>query len=326
VVGRQSRATIVAIVSSPRRRRPASANEGEALWHDASSLVSLVARFAAGLALVGLVAVASTSQSHGGGRLSSGWSGYGVLAVAGLVVLVVMVFWLALGGVAARVDMARSTRLMMLGTVVAALLAVGAVLFLPRSDQRPAAAHDPCRFAPSYYERHHIDFAKVCGLGGTSAGTEKSGGGGGARGESDVALALAAGASALMLLVAGTAALLALKRRRSRRVSPEADDAIVLQALDKSLDDLRRERDVRRAIVACYARMERAFAGAGRGRRPHETPLEFLRRVLERVAREPGQVLTELFERARFSVEPMGEREKLSAIGALEKLRARVAG
>jgi len=54
--------------------------------------------------------------------------------------------------------------------------------------------------------------------------------------------------------------------------------------------------------------------------------LEFLRRVLERVAREPGQVLTELFERARFSVEPMGEREKLSAIGALEKLRARVAG
>jgi hypothetical protein len=54
--------------------------------------------------------------------------------------------------------------------------------------------------------------------------------------------------------------------------------------------------------------------------------LEFLRRVLEHVGREPGQVLTELFERARFSVEPMGEVEKRSAIVALERLRARVAG
>ena len=72
--------------------------------------------------------------------------------------------------------------------------------------------------------------------------------------------------------------------------------------------------------------MARGWAGSGRGRGAHETPLEFLRRVLERVAREPGQVLTELFERARFSVEPMGELEKRSAIAALEQLRARVAG
>ena len=47
---------------------------------------------------------------------------------------------------------------------------------------------------------------------------------------------------------------------------------------------------------------------------------------VERAAREPGQVLTELFERARFSMEPMGEREKRSAIAALEQLRAEVAG
>jgi hypothetical protein len=116
-----------------------------------------------------------------------------------------------------------------------------------------------------------------------------------------------------------------LRRRRSgEEQAPE--NASVLEALDESLDDLRRERDVRRAIVACYARMERALASAGRERRAHETPLEFLRRVLERVAREPGQVLTALFERARFSVEPMGEVEKRSAIAALEALRARVAG
>ena len=101
------------------------------------------------------------------------------------------------------------------------------------------------------------------------------------------------------------------------------DEDVVAEFLGL-MEDLRRERDVRRAIVACYARMERALAGSGRGRRAHETPLEFLRRVLERVGREPGLVLTELFERARFSVEPMGESEKRSAIATLEQLRGRV--
>ena len=36
--------------------------------------------------------------------------------------------------------------------------------------------------------------------------------------------------------------------------------------------------------------------------------------------------LLSVFERARFSVEPMGESEKRSAIAALEQLRGRVAG
>jgi hypothetical protein len=41
---------------------------------------------------------------------------------------------------------------------------------------------------------------------------------------------------------------------------------------------------------------------------------------------EPGQVLTELFERAGFSVEPMGESAERSATMALERLRERIAG
>ena len=36
--------------------------------------------------------------------------------------------------------------------------------------------------------------------------------------------------------------------------------------------------------------------------------------------------MTDLFERAWFSVEPMGEAERRSAIAALEQLRWRVAG
>jgi len=99
-----------------------------------------------------------------------------------------------------------------------------------------------------------------------------------------------------------------------------------MQAVEGSLDDLRRERDVRRAIIACYARMERALGRAGSARRPAEAPFEYLVRILERVTANSraARALTELFERAKFSTEPMGEREKQEAIAALEQLRAEV--
>jgi Domain of unknown function (DUF4129) len=70
--------------------------------------------------------------------------------------------------------------------------------------------------------------------------------------------------------------------------------------------------------------MERALAGVGAGRRPAETPFEYLARVLEAVAAGPAQVLTGLYEQAMFSLEPMGEREKERAMDALEALRRAV--
>jgi uncharacterized protein with PIN domain len=70
--------------------------------------------------------------------------------------------------------------------------------------------------------------------------------------------------------------------------------------------------------------MERALERAGSARRPAEAPFEYLVRVLERITANgrAARILTELFERAKFSVEPMGERDKQEAIGALELLRA----
>ena len=99
----------------------------------------------------------------------------------------------------------------------------------------------------------------------------------------------------------------------------------MLEAFDESLDDLRAERDVRRAIIACYARMERALARTGAARRASETPFEFLARVLEHIARAPGRALTDLFERAKFSTEPLGDADKQQALAALEALRAAAA-
>src|SRR5206468_7505614 len=74
-------------------------------------------------------------------------------------------------------------------------------------------------------------------------------------------------------------------------------------ALDESLDDLRSDPDLRRAIVAAYARMESALAAAGLPRRPAEAPLEYLERTLLSLdtSAEAVRRLTGLFEWARFS-------------------------
>lgn len=106
------------------------------------------------------------------------------------------------------------------------------------------------------------------------------------------------------LLVVGSA-LLALGRRAAE--APEEPDAerrdAILGALEFSIDDLRRERDPARAVVAAYARMERALAAAGSPRAPAEAPREFLLRSLRRldVSAASAARLTDLFELAKFS-------------------------
>lgn len=104
--------------------------------------------------------------------------------------------------------------------------------------------------------------------------------------------------------------------------SPAADEgALLAGAADASLAKLRIEGDARRAIIGCYAQMERSLARAGMARRPSEAPLEYLARVLASVAPVAGQALTDLYERAMFSAKPMSDRDKDRAIDALEAVR-----
>jgi Domain of unknown function (DUF4129) len=94
-------------------------------------------------------------------------------------------------------------------------------------------------------------------------------------------------------------------------------------ALDESLDDLRSEPDVRRAIIAAYARMERALAAAGLPRRPSEAPFEYVPRALGALDASSGAVerLTDLFERAKFSHHEPDEAMRDDAIDALVAVR-----
>jgi hypothetical protein len=99
------------------------------------------------------------------------------------------------------------------------------------------------------------------------------------------------------------------------------EEVALARAADDSLIELRIEGDARRAIIGCYAQMERSLARAGIARRPPEAPLEYLSRVLASVAPVAGRVLTDLYERAMFGAASMSERDRDRAIEALEALR-----
>jgi hypothetical protein len=112
------------------------------------------------------------------------------------------------------------------------------------------------------------------------------------------------------------------------RPEPEAvrPPAPVVTAVEESLDDLEREPDARAAIIRCYRRFERALAEAGTPRAPWLTPLEFMRQALGRLALPAGAVgtMTALFERSRFSDEPVGAGERRTALDALREIEARL--
>lgn len=132
-------------------------------------------------------------------------------------------------------------------------------------------------------------------------------------------------------VVAGGLVLLGLviyAAHRRREIGAAVDDhdaaaTALTAAVDDSLDDLRAERDPRRAVIAAYARMERVLERQGFPRRRAEAPLEYLARVLRglRVRSSAVLALTELFERAKFSVHEIDADMKDEAIGALTAVR-----
>ncbi|MDH4075818.1 MAG: DUF4129 domain-containing protein [Acidimicrobiia bacterium] len=104
-----------------------------------------------------------------------------------------------------------------------------------------------------------------------------------------------------------------------------ADDVAAALVADITVD-LRSEPDPGRAVRYAYARVEQRLAALGIERRPAESEPELLGRALG-VLGDEGRALadlTALFERARFSDEPVPEALRVGALGALEQLRARL--
>lgn len=132
-----------------------------------------------------------------------------------------------------------------------------------------------------------------------------------------------------VLVVVGLAAAavlawtLAARRRRQADAARTTLRETLEDAIEETLDDLAAEPDPRRAVIACYARLERALAAAGHPRRRAETQEEHLARILGRLDIETGSVrrLNALFERAKFSQHDVDSSMKEEAIAALVRVR-----
>jgi hypothetical protein len=131
-------------------------------------------------------------------------------------------------------------------------------------------------------------------------------------------LLLALGLFALLVLVA-------LSGPLERWWAGRSDDAPPAPAaIDADPDDLRAEPDARAAVIRAYGRLERRLAAARSPRAPWQTPAEFMRATLARLAvpASPVQRLTALFEVARFSDRPVGVPARDSACDCLEEIAA----
>jgi 4-amino-4-deoxy-L-arabinose transferase-like glycosyltransferase len=131
-----------------------------------------------------------------------------------------------------------------------------------------------------------------------------------------------------LAVVALVAWWLALRgRRRALGPPDETPREALADVLAATLDDLRSERDPRRAVIGAYARMERSLAAAGWPRHDAEAPEEYLERVLAAaaVSSRAAARLTALFAWARFSVHDVRPEMKEEAIETLEELQDELA-
>jgi hypothetical protein len=117
-------------------------------------------------------------------------------------------------------------------------------------------------------------------------------------------------------------------RTRTRRtaVPLESEQTVAddfAASITDAIEDLESEPDARLAVIAAYARMETVLGRNGLQRRPSETPVEYLRRVLLGITSRGDSVsrLTSLFEQAKFSRHAIDAGMKQDAIGALREIR-----
>lgn len=139
---------------------------------------------------------------------------------------------------------------------------------------------------------------------------------------------IAVGAGALWFLTRQRIRLL-ISRRHSPRNEAEStmteqqQAAAIADFADDLIDELELGPDPRIAIQRAYAAVETGFGLRELKRRPAETPLRYLDRIFGRrqSAGPPLRTLTDLFQLARFSDEPVDESMRSAAIEALRELR-----
>lgn len=112
-----------------------------------------------------------------------------------------------------------------------------------------------------------------------------------------------------------------------RHAAPDAEP--VRAAVAAGLDDLALDgTDPRSAVIACWLRLERAAASAGTPRERSDTPADLVARMLAQ-HQVSGPVLdrfAEVYRRARYAPEEVGEAMREEARAALRLLHAELTG
>ncbi|MFI7546372.1 DUF4129 domain-containing protein [Actinoplanes sp. NPDC049599] len=113
-------------------------------------------------------------------------------------------------------------------------------------------------------------------------------------------------------------------RRDPRRTeSSTAEDLVA--ALDAGLQELSdTDRDPRRAVIACWVRLEQAAAAAGTPRHAGDSPTDLVARLLAEQRLDAG-VLTPfaaVYRQARYATHTVDDQMRRQARSALERLRS----
>jgi hypothetical protein len=96
-------------------------------------------------------------------------------------------------------------------------------------------------------------------------------------------------------------------------------------ARDAGLEELSdTDRDPRRAVIACWVRLEQAAAAAGTPRSPGDSPTDLVGRLLreQRVDAQVLAALLEVYREARYATHTVDDQMRRQARSALERLRA----
>ncbi|MEV6299441.1 DUF4129 domain-containing protein [Actinoplanes sp. NPDC051861] len=112
-------------------------------------------------------------------------------------------------------------------------------------------------------------------------------------------------------------------KRDPRRAPRTAEDLVA--ALDAGLEELSdADRDPRRAVIACWVRLEDAAAAAGTPRHPGDSPTDLVGRLLAEQQVDAGVLaaLLEVYREARYATHTVDDQMRTQARLALQRLRA----
>jgi Domain of unknown function (DUF4129) len=139
--------------------------------------------------------------------------------------------------------------------------------------------------------------------------------------------------AAVIALVIALLWLVLRDRLLERKSVPEVADAEEVRrlvrerlraAVDEGLSDLDvADADPRRAVIACWARLEAAAAAAGTQREPGDTSTELVERLLAEHAITPGVLagFAAVYREARFAPHVIDARMREQARAALRQVR-----